>query len=195
MTSPRFFRTPDGFRAWLHRNHATATELLVGFYKRDSGQPSMTWPESVDEALCYGWIDGVRRSIDDTSYSIRFTPRKHRSIWSNVNITKVEALIEQGRMAPAGLAAWARRDEERSGFYAFERKAAKFDVEMEGAFRRNRKAWSYFESQPPGYRRLAAHYVSSAKRADTRTRRLSALIEHSAKGERLPQFSVARRKD
>ena len=194
MTSPRFFSTPEGFRAWLHRYHSTATELLVGFYKRDSDRPSMTWPESVDEALCYGWIDGVRRSIDDASYSIRFTPRKHKSIWSNVNIAKVGALIEQGRMAPMGLAAWARRDEERSGVYAFERKAAAFDVEMEGVFRRNRKAWSYFESQPPGYRRLAAHYVSSAKRADTRARRLSALIEHSANGERLPQFSIARKK-
>ena len=195
MTSPRFFRTPEDFRAWLHSNHTTATELLVGFYKRASGRPSITWPESVDEALCHGWIDGVRRSIDDASYSIRFTPRKQRSIWSNVNIAKVEALIEQGRMAPAGLAAWALRDEKRSGVYAFERKAAAFDADMEGMFRRNGKAWSYFEAQPAGYRKLAAHYVSSAKRADTRARRLSALIEHSAKGERIPQFAIARRKD
>jgi len=191
MTSPRFFKKPEDFRAWLEKNHATTTELLVGFYKRASGRPSMTWPESVDEALSFGWIDGVRKSIDETSYTIRFTPRKPRSIWSDVNIAKVKSLIEQGRMSPAGLAAWALRDEARSGIYSFERKAAALDTAAEQQFRQNRKAWAFFQAQPPGYRRVAAHYVSSAKRDDTRARRLAALIECSAKGERIPQYSIA----
>jgi uncharacterized protein YdeI (YjbR/CyaY-like superfamily) len=190
MTSPRFFRNPEDFRAWLHKHHAAATELLVGFYKRDSGKPSITWPESVDEALSYGWIDGVRKSIDEVSYTIRFTPRKPRSIWSNVNIAKVKTLIEQGRMSPAGLAAWAHRDEARSGIYAFERKAATFDAAAEKLFKQSKEGWRFFRAQPPGYQRLVAHYVSSAKREETRSRRLAAVIEHSAKGERIPQYTI-----
>jgi uncharacterized protein YdeI (YjbR/CyaY-like superfamily) len=142
----------------------------------------------VDEALCYGWIDGVRRSLGEERYSIRFTPRKPSSMWSNVNIAKVQALLAQGRMMPAGVAAWERRDPARSGIYSFERQeAAAFDAEAERRFARNRAAWKYFQAQPPGYRRLATHYVISAKRPETRERRLSALIEHSARGERLPQ--------
>jgi uncharacterized protein YdeI (YjbR/CyaY-like superfamily) len=191
MTSPRFFRKPEDFRAWFQRHHTTATELLVGFYKRGTGKPSMTWPESVDEALSFGWIDGVRKSIDESSYTIRFTPRKPRSIWSDVNIAKVTSLIEQGRMSPAGLAAWALRDEARSGIYAFEQKAATFDAVAERQFKQNQKAWSFFQAQPPGYRRLVAHYVSSAKREETRARRLAAVIEHSAKGERIPQYAIS----
>jgi uncharacterized protein YdeI (YjbR/CyaY-like superfamily) len=188
MSAPRFFRTPTAFRAWLDANHDRATELTVGFYKKDSGKPSITWPESVDEALCFGWIDGVRRSLDEDSYTIRFTPRKPTSIWSNVNIAKVEALLKAGRMTPAGVAAWEKRSPARSGIYAFERQEpATFDAESEGRFRRNRRAWSYFQAQPPGYRRLATHFVVSAKRPETRERRLAALIECSAKGERLPQ--------
>ena len=188
MASLRFFHRLATFRAWLHQNHASDFELWVGFYKQDSGKPSMTWPESVDEALRYGWIDGVRKSIDDASYVIRFTPRKPTSIWSNVNIAKVNRLIEQGRMTPAGLAAWALRDEKRSGVYAFERKAATLDTEAERLFKRNETAWRFFQAQPPYYRRVAAHYVSSAKREETRARRLAALIEHSAKEQRIPQF-------
>jgi uncharacterized protein YdeI (YjbR/CyaY-like superfamily) len=188
MTPPRFFPRLVGFRAWLHKNHASATELWVGFYKRGSEKPSITWPESVDEALSYGWIDGIRKSIDDASYMIRFTPRKPISIWSDVNIAKVRTLIEQGRMAPAGLAAWERRDERRSGIYSFERKTAALDAEAERLFKRNREGWRYFQAQPAYYQRVAAHYVSSAKREETRARRLAALIEHSAKGERIPQF-------
>ena len=171
------------------KNHLSATELWVGFYKRDSGKPSITWPESVDEALSYGWIDGIRKSIDTESYTIRFTPRKPTSIWSNVNIAKVKLLIEQGRMSPAGLAAWARRDEKRSGVYSFERKAATFGAEAERLFTRNKAAWSFFQAQAPYYRRGAAHYVSSAKREDTRARRLAALIEYSSRGARIPQFT------
>ena len=163
----------------------------MGFYKRDSGTPSITWPESVDEALCVGWIDGIRKSIDDVSYVIRFTPRKPVSIWSDVNIAKVKQLIEQGRMRPAGIAAWERRDEKQSGIYAFERKAATFSAEALQQFKVHETAWRFFEAQPPGYRRLAAHYVSSAKREDTRVRRLAVLIERSARGERITQISVS----
>jgi uncharacterized protein YdeI (YjbR/CyaY-like superfamily) len=188
MPSPRFFRTPVAFRAWLEANHERANELLVGFHKKGSGRPSITWPESVDEALCYGWIDGVRRSIDESSYSIRFTPRKPRSIWSNVNVAKVESLIRQGRMMPSGLAAYALRDPERSGIYAFERETASFDDEGEQLFRSDRLAWSFFQLQPPSYRRVATYWVTSAKRAETRARRLASLIECSSRGKRLPQY-------
>lgn len=187
-SAPRFFATPAEFRAWLHANHDRVGELIVGFHKKGSGKPSMTWPESVDEALCYGWIDGVRRSVDDERYTIRFSPRKATSIWSNVNVAKVEALLKTGRMMPAGLAAWKRRDPARSGIYAFERReTAAFDADAERRFKRNRAAWRFFEDQPPGYRRLATHWVVSAKRPETREKRLTALIECSARLERLAQ--------
>ena len=188
MAAARFFATPAAFRAWLDAHHDRGSELVVGFYKKGSGKPSISWPESVDEALCYGWIDGVRRSLGEESYTIRFTPRKTSSIWSNVNIAKVQALLAAGRMMPAGIAAWERRDPARSGIYAFEREeAAAFDAEAARRFSRNHAAWKFFQAQPPGYRRLATHYVVSAKRPETRERRLAALIEHSARGERLPQ--------
>ncbi len=160
----------------------------MGYWKQGTGRPGIGWPESVDEALCYGWIDGVRKSIDAEQYVIRFTPRKPVSIWSNVNIAKVKKLIEEDRMRPAGLAAWERRDEARSGVYAFERKAAGLDALQEARFRKNRRAWTFFETQPPYYRRVAGHYVSSAKREETREKRLVALIAHSARRERLPQY-------
>jgi uncharacterized protein YdeI (YjbR/CyaY-like superfamily) len=182
---PLFFASSGEFRDWLHAHHATATEVLVGFHRKGSGRPSMTWSESVDEALCYGWIDGVRRTIDDQRYSIRFTPRKARSIWSNVNIAKVKALIAEGRMQPAGLAAWERRSEERSGVYSFERPALVLDAESERRFRKHTKAWRFFEAQPPGYRKQMIGRVMSAKRAETRERRLALLIEHSAAGKRM----------
>jgi uncharacterized protein YdeI (YjbR/CyaY-like superfamily) len=188
MSAPSFFATPADFRAWLDANHDRAGELIVGFYKKGTGMPSITWPESVDEALCYGWIDGIRRSLGEESYSIRFTPRKPASIWSRVNVAKVQALLKAGRMTPAGLAAWKRRDPAKSGIYSFERHtAAAFDAPSERLLRRNSAAWKYFQAQPPGYRRLATHFVVSAKRAETRERRLATLIEHSARGERLPQ--------
>lgn len=185
MAPPRFFQTPAKFGAWLEKNHESATELWVGFYRKDSGKRSITWPESVDEALRFGWIDGIRKTVDDVSYVIRFTPRKPTSVWSRVNIAKVEALIAANRMAPAGLAAYARRTPERSGIYSFEREHATFDAECERAFRRNKVAWKFFEAQPPGYRRLATFYVTSAKKQETRARRLAALIECSAKGQRI----------
>ena len=195
MSSPTFFATPAVFRDWLHANHARETELVVGFYRKGSGKPSITWPESVDEALCYGWIDGIRRSHDDVSYTVRFTPRKPTSIWSNVNIGKVEALLKAGRMMPAGLAAWERRDPVKSGIYLFEhQRTVAFDASSERRFKRSRSAWTFFQAQPPGYRRLATHYVVSAKRPETREKRLTALIDCSSCRERLPQTLSPKRK-
>jgi uncharacterized protein YdeI (YjbR/CyaY-like superfamily) len=183
---PTFFATPADFRQWLHEHHQTERELLVGFYKKGSGRPSITWPESVAEALCFGWIDGVRRSIDDESYTIRFTPRKRGSIWSAVNMRLAEELIRDGRMQPAGLAAWQARDPAKSAVYSFEQKeAAQLAPEMEARFRENAQAWRFWEAQPPGYRKTATHYVMSAKREDTRARRLQTLIDDSATGQRI----------
>ncbi len=183
---PIFFPTPAAFRRWLKKNHKTAKELLVGFYKKGSGRPSITWPESVDEALCFAWIDGVRRSLDDDSYVIRFTPRRPGSNWSLVNIRKAEALIRDGRMERAGLAAFEARKGERSGVYSFEqREQAKLDREAEAKFRANKAAWKFFQSQPPGYRKVAVFYVMSAKRAETRAKRLQTLIDDSAAGRRI----------
>jgi uncharacterized protein YdeI (YjbR/CyaY-like superfamily) len=182
---PAFFPTPAAFRAWLEKHHETARELLVGFYKKDSGTPSITWPESVDEALCFGWIDGVRRSLGPKSYSIRFTPRKPTSIWSRVNVDKVERLTGAGRMQPAGLRAYAARTAERTGVYSFERQqAAQLSAAEEKTLRANRKAAAFFERQPPWYRRVAIHWVTSAKRDETRARRLVQLIKDSAAGRR-----------
>jgi uncharacterized protein YdeI (YjbR/CyaY-like superfamily) len=184
VSEPTFFATPTDLRAWLEEHHDTRTELLVGYYKKGSGRPSITWPESVDEALCFGWIDGVRRSLDGDSYSIRFTPRKARSIWSAVNVKRAHELIELGRMTPAGLRAFEARTERRVGVYSYEqaRDAAKFDTEQERELRANAAAWEYFQSQPPWYRRAATWWVVSAKREDTRRRRLATLIEDSANG-------------
>jgi uncharacterized protein YdeI (YjbR/CyaY-like superfamily) len=185
-----FFETPADFRAWLEQNHESETELLVGFYKKASGRPSITWPESVAEALCFGWIDGVRRGIDEESYSIRFTPRKPTSHWSQVNIDKVAELTEQSLMWPAGVAAFARRSEKRSAIYSYEQRvSAAFDADQEREFRANEEAWSFFQAQPPGYRQLATHWVSTAKREETRRKRLATLIEDSAAGRRLARYT------
>jgi uncharacterized protein YdeI (YjbR/CyaY-like superfamily) len=183
---PTFFATPADFRQWLQAHHQTERELLVGFYKKGSGRPSITWPESVAEALCFGWIDGIRKSIDDESYTIRFTPRKRGSIWSAVNMRLVEELIRDGRMQPAGLKAWEARDPAKSAVYSFEqREAAQLDADMEARFRQNAQAWSFWQAQPPGYRKTATHYVMSAKREETRARRLQTLIADSAAGQRI----------
>lgn len=182
---PTFFKTPADFRSWLEKHHARADELLVGFYKKESGKPSITWPESVDEALCFGWIDGVRRRIDDIRYSIRFTPRRRGSIWSNVNTRRVAELIKDKRMRPSGAKAFEARDPKKTGIYSFERETATLPAEFEKAFRANTKAWKFWEAQPPGYRRLAAYFVTSAKRDETRRRRLDVLIRDSARGSRL----------
>jgi uncharacterized protein YdeI (YjbR/CyaY-like superfamily) len=175
-----FFSTPAHFREWLEEHHHEHTELLVGFYKKGSGKPSITWPESVDAALSFGWIDGVRRRIDDQSYSIRFTPRKAGSVWSAVNIKRVEELTRLGLMRPAGLKAFEARLAERSAIYSFEQKNIAFEAAHERQFRANQAAWKFFQSQAPWYRRTATWWVVSAKRADTRAKRLATLIADSS---------------
>lgn len=184
-----FFEVPEDFRAWLAENHASAAQLLVGFRKKGTGRPSITWPESVDEALCFGWIDGVRKGIDAESYTIRFTPRKKGSVWSAVNIARVRTLTELGRMQPAGLAAFEARREDRSGIYSHEQG----DVEMPEPYLRllrdNPTAWAYFEEQAASYRKAVNWWVAGAKKEETRRRRLDSLISYSARGERVPQFS------
>ena len=181
--SATFFASGAEFRAWLSAHHADERELLVGYYKRGTGRPSMTWQESVDEALCFGWIDGVRRGIDADSYSIRFTPRQRRSTWSAVNIKRAGELIAEGRMTPAGLAAFEARSDDRSAIYSYEqRHAAELDAEQRAAFEASPEAWAWFQAQAPYYRRTAVHWVTSAKKPETRERRLAALIDDSAAG-------------
>jgi uncharacterized protein YdeI (YjbR/CyaY-like superfamily) len=183
---PIFFKSAAEFGAWLAKHGAAESELVVGFYKRDSGLPSMTWPESVDEALCFGWIDGVRKSIDEISYLIRFTPRKPTSIWSTINIERVNVLQSQGRMKEAGLEAYSHRREAKSKIYSYEQAAnAALDPPEEALFRKHKKAWKFFEAQPPGYRHLVIWRIISAKRPETRQARLAKLIEASENGQRL----------
>lgn len=183
---PTFFATPDDFRRWLEEHHETASELWVGLWKKGTGKPSLTWDESVDEALSFGWIDGVRKSVDHEGYAIRFTPRKPGSIWSAKNSRRMEELIAAGRVQPAGMRAYEARDPERSALYSFDRRTeARFDPGLEARFRENPAAWEFFQAQPPGYRRTATHWVTSAKREETRSRRLDTLIEDSAAGRRI----------
>jgi len=184
--SPVFFDDPQAFRAWLEANAATARELLVGFHKVGSGRPCMSWSESVDEALCFGWIDGVRRRIDDDSYSIRFTPRKPDSIWSVVNIAKMDKLRAAGRMRPTGEAAFAHRKEAKSGVYSHERiDTPELTADEVARFRQDAAAWAYFETVPPGYRKTVLHWVTSAKKLDTRAGRLAKLMQACAARTRL----------
>jgi len=183
---PVFFASAADFRAWLASNAATATELTVGFYKVGSGKPSLTWPESVDEALCFGWIDSVRKRIDDHAYQIRFTPRRMGSIWSSVNIAKAKALIAEGRMKPAGLRAYMKRTERKSSVYSYVQGGSlNLTPEELKAFKKNRAAWAYFEKAAPSYRRTMLHWVVSAKQQATRTRRMARLIESCAASVRL----------
>jgi uncharacterized protein YdeI (YjbR/CyaY-like superfamily) len=187
---PIFFASPGEFRAWLEEHHETASELSVGFYKKGTGRPSMTWSESVDQALCFGWIDGVRRRHDDEAYTIRFTPRKPTSRWSAINVAKVHELERQGLMRPAGRQAFERRTEERTGTYSYERgDEAVLPEEYERRFRSDRAAWEFFEAQAPWYRRTTIHLVVSAKKEETRERRLNQLMEDSAAGRRIRQLS------
>jgi uncharacterized protein YdeI (YjbR/CyaY-like superfamily) len=181
-----FLAEPRAFRSWLEKNHRTASELLVGFYKRGSRIPSITWPEAVDQALCYGWIDGIRKRIDDQRYSIRFTPRRPSSTWSSVNINRVAALKAEGLMQPAGLEAFGRRSEKRSGVYSYERqKTLTFSEADVKKLQANRKAWTFLQAQPPSYRHLVTYWISSAKKPETHENRLVKLIDASAAGRRL----------
>ncbi len=180
-----FFRSPAAFRRWLQKHHAMTGELVVGYYKKDSGKASITWPESVDEALCVGWIDGIRRSLDESSYSIRFTPRKPQSTWSVINIRRVQVLSLEGRMLPAGLKAFEARRENRSGIYSYEQRGEQLVEPYARIFIRNKVAWDFFQAQPPGYRKQANWWVVSAKKEATRLKRLQQLIEASERGRRL----------
>ena len=182
---PKYFATPLAFRAWLETCHARKDELLVGFYKRDSGKANISWPESVDQALCFGWIDGVRKRIDDERYSIRFTPRRPTSIWSAVNIKRVAELTEQGHMQPAGRAAFERRTEAKSRIYAYENSSATvLSAEYQKKLLDNKRAWAFFQAQAAWYRRTAIHRIMSAKKEETRLKRLDALMAGWAAGTR-----------
>ena len=187
---PLYFSTAADFRAWLEANHDSAPELLVGFHKVASGVASMTWPQSVDEALCFGWIDGVRRTVDAHRYTIRFTPRRRGSTWSAVNVRKVSALTREGRMRPAGLRAYEARTDANTGVYSFEqRREPKLTRDQERRFRADPGAWAFYASSPPSYRRAATWWVISAKQQATRDRRLAQLIEDSRDGRRLKQLT------
>ena len=181
-TIPTFFAKQSDFRKWLQKNHKTETELLVGFHKVDSGKPSMTWSQSVDEALCFGWIDGVRKSIDKESYQIRFTQRKPTSIWSAVNIKKVEELTKQGLMQPAGLASFEKRIQSKSKRYSYEKDEVELTPNFKKQFKANKEAWDYFQSLAPSYRKVSTHWVMSAKQETTQIKRLNQLISDSAAG-------------
>ena len=180
-----YFPTPSDLRKWFRANHAKAAELWVGFHRKDSGKPSITWPESVDEALCVGWIDGIRKSLDADSYTIRFTPRRKGSIWSAVNIARVKVLTDEKRMRPAGVKAFAARQENKSGIYSYEQRRDRLEEPYAGRLKKHKAAWTFFEKQPPGYRKVIGWWIVSAKREETRMERLKRLIDVSAKGQRL----------
>lgn len=178
-----FFKSASDFGKWLEVHHATAQELWVGYYKKRTGRPSLSWPESVDQALCFGWIDGVRKSLDEISYTIRFTPRRPRSNWSGVNIKCVQELAEQGLMQPAGLKAFQARQESRSKIYAYEQQRSdNLPEPYAQKLKRNKTAWAFFQAQPPWYRKKVSWWVVSAKKEETRLKRLDKLIEESAHG-------------
>lgn len=180
-----FFETQSAFRKWLKKYHKKEKELLVGFYKVGSGRPSMTWPQSVDQALCFGWIDGVRRSIDKESYSIRFTPRKSTSTWSAINIKKMEALHQAGLMTPEGQKAFGLRTESRSKVYSHENEPADLDPGYEKQFKRNKLAWNFFKEQAPSYKKLVIHWIMNAKQEKTRMSRLEKAIAESEQQRRM----------
>lgn len=184
-----FFASPDELRAWLEEHAESAAELWVGFYKTATGRPSITWPQAVDEALCAGWIDGVRKRIDDSAYAIRFTPRKPGSIWSQVNIRRVEELTALGRVRPAGHEAFAARDGEKTRRYSYENARRALDPAYEATFRANAAAWTFFAAQAPSYRKVTSFWVMSGQREATRQKRLATLIADSAAGHRLDQFT------
>jgi uncharacterized protein YdeI (YjbR/CyaY-like superfamily) len=195
IMKPSFFASPQDFRKWLDHNHDSSEELIVGFYKKSCGKPSMTWPESVREALCFGWIDGVRRTIDAERYCIRFTPRRYKSRWSAINIKLAKELTAAGLMRRAGLRAFANRNPDKSAIYSYEqRKAAKLDTALERRFRASPAAWKFFQAQAPWYRRTATYWVTSAKKEETRLKRLATLISNSSRGRRIDLLNPASRR-
>ena len=189
-SKPLFFPSTSSWRAWLEKHHAKTEELWVGLYKRDSGRPSIAWPEAVDGALCFGWIDGIRKSIDDISYKIRFTPRKPRSVWSAINVRRATELSSLGLMHPAGLAAFQKRDGQHSEVYSYEqRKNAKFPPVFEKNFRARPDAWKFFRAQAPWYQRTSTYWVISAKREETRLKRLTLLVDYSERQRKIPPLA------
>ena len=190
---PVFFPTAADFRRWLAANHEAAPELLVGFWKKGSGKPSIDWPQARDQALCFGWIDGVRHSLGDEAYTIRFTPRRRGSIWSKVNVERFAALKAEGQMTAAG--EWAYEENKgKSGLYAYERELAKLAPDDEAQFRKAKAAWADWEKRPPGYCKTVLHWVTSAKKPETRAKRLATLIESSAAGEKIPGYDIGKTK-
>ena len=184
---PTFFRTEADFRRWLEANHATTPELLVGFWKKSSGKASIDWPHARDQALCFGWIDGIRRSLGDDSYTIRFTPRRKGSIWSKVNVERYRALAAAGAMTPAGERAY-EENKHKSGLYSYENEQKELTPAETARLRKDKAAWAYWEQQSAGYRRTVLHWVTSAKKAETRERRLAQLIEDCSAGRRIAQY-------
>jgi uncharacterized protein YdeI (YjbR/CyaY-like superfamily) len=187
---PVFFSSQAEFRNWLAENHTTKTEILVGFYKVNNGKPSLTWSESVDQALCFGWIDGVRKSLDEESYTIRFTPRKSNSIWSAVNLKKMEALIKQGLMQEAGLKIYQKRRQEKSKIYAYENEPAKLSDNLEERLEANENAWTFFTRQASSYQKAIIYWIMSAKQQTTRTARLDKLINQGARGNEKIEIKI-----
>ncbi|MGI8882617.1 MAG: YdeI/OmpD-associated family protein [Pyrinomonadaceae bacterium] len=182
---PKFFPTQEDFRRWLEENHMSETELIVGFYKVGSGKTSMSWSEAVDQAICFGWIDGVRRKVNEESYSNRFTPRRPNSNWSAVHIEKVRVLTEKDLMKPAGIAAFEKRTENKSRIYVYENELKQFSEEFEKRFRANKTAWNFFEKQANWYKKRMIYWVMTAKQEATRQKRLEKLISESAKEKRI----------
>lgn len=187
-TDIKYFKTPSELRKWFRANHKKSMELWLGFYKKNSGKLSVTYPEALDEALCFRWIDGIRKKIDDERYTNRFTPRKPRSYWSAVNIKKAKALIQSGKMEKPGLIEFEKRDKKKSGSYSFERKNVKLDPGYEKLFKTNKKAWKFFQSMPPSYKKPALWWVVIAKQEETRLRRLKQLITDSENGLRIKEL-------
>jgi len=187
-SKPVFFKTPEGFRQWLRRHHATADVLWVGYYKKGSGTPSITWPESVDQALCFGWIDGIRKSIDHLRYTIRFTPRKRGSIWSSVNVQRVRALIAEGLMHPAGRTAYQARKLNKSGVYSYEQRSVNLQPPYDRLLKQSEVAWKFFQEQPASYRKAVSWWIVSAKKEETCLKRLEKLVAYSAQGQRIPEL-------
>jgi len=189
---PTFFKTPAAFNRWLSRHHDSADVLWVGYYKKATGKPSITWPESVDEALCYGWIDGVRHSLDAEAYMIRFTPRRPNSNWSEVNIRRAKALIAEGRMRPSGRAAFEARDHAKTRQYSFENRPTTLPAAYLRQLKTDRDAWAFFRAQPPWYRKTCAWWILAAKQESTRQRRLATLIADSARGRTIAPLTRKR---
>ena len=184
---PTYFASEAEFRSWLKVNHQTVPELLVGFWKKGSGKPSIDWPQARDQALCFGWIDGVRKSLGDEAYTIRFTPRRKGSIWSKINVDRFEALTADGQMTPAGMRAY-EENKHKSGLYSYEKPLAALEPTETGHFRKNGKAWAYWEDQPPGYRKLVLNWITTAKKPETRAKRLATLIEDCEAGRRIAGY-------